>query len=334
MIQELDFARTGVYASLNGTVSEYAFPNFMEKNPLRSYISRKPLGYLYELLQNMPYNSLIFNYCKYDDRLHIEGMYKYILEARKTKAKYDYSLRLLLGRYSIKSEVELVSGNIVDWPKYINLNQRDEFVERAQAAFSRFRTYWKEAFYSELGINTNEINIEALKRDTSMRKSFQEKAAAWYYVTYHPSEFKNDVIYNSTLKRYLSFPWVMAEYIIEVTMQNNNRTYLEKYSQPVSLEKMKEHAANLHTQSQNIILYESDDEGDDEDEDDFSEEEVIDNVQIENEAKLETKSEIEHEVAMIGHNISEVQLSNEEDDEETDDDAEVPVVNVRLADLM
>jgi hypothetical protein len=263
-------------------------------------------------------------------------MYQYILEARKTKAKYDYSLRLLLGRYSIKSEIELVSGNIVDWPKYINPDQKDEFIKRAQDAFSQFRSYWRQAFYSELGIDTA---VSYVKNDHDTMKSIQEKAAAWYYVTYHPSEFKNDVIYNSTLKRYLSFPWTVDEYIANIAIENNERIPSETYIQAIPSGKIEEHAARLH--KKNLILYddESDEESDDESgvDDDDDDDDDVDAFSEEEEVHLKVEQQVDHEHEnSVQEEIFEQESKEPEaiDSDDDDDDDEVPVLNVRLSDLL
>lgn len=252
-----------MYASMNSAITHYPYPNFMKQRPLKTYTSKKPLGLIYRSTKSMCDRALSNIHCIYDSRLYVEDMYKYIIEARKTKAKYDHSLRILLGRYSVETEVEFVSGHIIHWPKYLNEQYRPVFIEQIKNAYICFREYWKQAFHSQLSSTTNNNN----KRNTEI----EAKAAAWYYVTYHPSEYKNDVIYNKTLQRYMSFPWVVEEYIIYIAHKNDAREHLPKYMQPISPEKI-ENYAKLHSGLETKIVFAESDEDDEEEEEEEEEE--------------------------------------------------------------
>ncbi|CAO3637776.1 unnamed protein product [Mucor hiemalis] len=76
-------------------------------------------------------------------------MYEYIAEARKSKSKYDHSLRILMGQYSVQTEIEFISGHIMSWPKYLSVKDRLKFLEKLKLAYSRFREEWRQHFELE-----------------------------------------------------------------------------------------------------------------------------------------------------------------------------------------
>ncbi|ORZ04487.1 hypothetical protein BCR42DRAFT_475292, partial [Absidia repens] len=82
------------------------------------------------------------------------------------------------------------------WTK--GLNKRTDHESQIQTAseVSAMRGRWKEEFYQEFEdtINNNEANKYA-------------KAAAWYYVTYDPTERQRRQDTNED--GYFSFPWVV-----------------------------------------------------------------------------------------------------------------------------
>lgn len=240
MSRALDFAKTGLYATIYSEFHHYPFPDFMKENKLCSYVSKKPSGQIYRMSQNIVPKQYIRNYCAYEPFMYVENMYEYIADARKTKAKYDHSLRLLLGQYSVQSEIEFISGHIVNWPKYLSVKDKPEFVERIRLAYIRFKKDWRKKF------EVPDENLEA-------------KAAAWYYVTYHPSEYKSDVTYNSTMARYMSFPWVVDNYILFIANSNSTRAHEDRFLQPVPAEKI-----NSAVKKSSELLFVSEDEDDDE----------------------------------------------------------------------
>ncbi|OAD09244.1 RNA-dependent RNA polymerase RdRP [Mucor lusitanicus CBS 277.49] len=311
MSRALDFAKTGMYATINNDLIQYPYPDFMRQRPLKTYTSSTPVGSIYRTTKSMYERPLSNTHCYYDTRLYVQDMYKYILEARKMKAKYDHSLRILLGQYSVKTEIEFISGHITGWPKYLNEQYRPQFLERIKAAYIRFRKYWKHVFDSQWA---NDTNGQPSSNAEDRSAEIEAKAAAWYYVTYHPSEFKSDTVYNKTLQRYMSFPWVVESYLIYIAHKNDSRPNLAEYSQPIPAEKI-EHHARLHRGPQaEIIFAESDDESDEE-ESDTDDEDPPRNHQYTNSYGLDLPrhpQEMDHR----------------------EDVDEVPVVTVKLADLL
>ncbi|KAI8641842.1 RNA dependent RNA polymerase-domain-containing protein [Parasitella parasitica] len=308
----LDFAKTGMYATVNSDLAHYPYPDFMKQRPLKTYSSTKALGILFRATKTMYDRPLSNTHCAYDTRLYVQDMYKYIVEARRAKARYDHSLRLLLGQYSVKTEVEFLSGHIVDWPKYLNEQYRPLFLQQIKAACVRFRKHWKQIFDAQWTTASPSSN----NQDQSAQ--IEAKAAAWYYVTYHPSEYKSAIIYNNTLQRYMSFPWVVEKYLIYIAHKNDTRPDRPEYSQPIPPRKIQEHAKLHMGPETEIYLAESDedDESDEEEEGGSSEDD-------------EKTGSNQHSASSRGLNLSRPPPARHEEADQ------VPVSSVvKLADLL
>lgn len=228
----------------------------MEENKLCTYTSKKPSGQIYRISSQILGKPYVANYCSYDPRLYTDDMYKYIADARNVKARYDHSLRLVLGRYTVRTEIEFISGHVLHWPKYLSVKDKPRFIERIRVAYIKFKGDWRQEFEAEF-LNYCGQDLQTLT---------EAKAAAWYYVTYHPSEYKSDVMYNSTMERYMSFPWVLDDYIASIAIINSTRPREDRFFQAVSAE-MINNAAKRTAE----FLFDS--ENEDNDSDDESEEE-------------------------------------------------------------
>lgn len=225
----------------------------MKENPLRTYTSKKPQGQIYHISTQLKEMPFITNQCLYDPRLFLDDMYEYITEARNSKEKYNHGLRILMGQYSVRTEIEFISGYIVQWPKYLSTKDRHNFIERIKSAYIRFKREWRHHFELEF----------AGYQGPDLQEKMKAKTAAWYYVTYHRSEYKSDVTYNTTLSRYMSFPWVLDDYIVNIAYHNDTRPMKYYYSEAIPAEKI-ENA----TKKDNLLLVSDDDSDDESDEDD------------------------------------------------------------------
>ncbi|KAL9545155.1 hypothetical protein MBANPS3_007275 [Mucor bainieri] len=338
MSRALDFAKTGMYATINTNLTQYPYPDYMRQRPLRSYTSSTPAGSIFRTTRSMYERPLSNTHCYYDTRLYVQDMYKYVLDARKMKARYDHSLRILLGQYSVKTEIEFISGHIIEWPKYLNGQHRPQFLERIKTAYVRFRKYWKQVFDSQWAHDPQQGQQQQPATEQDQSAEIEAKAAAWYYVTYHASEFKSDTVYSKTLQRYMSFPWVVESYLIYIAHKNDSRPDLAEYSQPISAEKMEQHARLYRGPQAEIVFAESDDESDDdEDEDDTTTSEDEDSSDPDDDQGQDIASSSHqhtnsygldlprHPQELVDHHRH--QYQNEHVDE-------VPVVTVKLADLL
>lgn len=312
---------------MNSELVHYPYPDFMKQRPLKTFTSAKPLGALYRSTKSMYERPLSNTDCFYDPRMHVQDMYKYIIEARKTKAKYDHSLRILLGQYSVKTEIEFISGHIINWPKYFNEQYRPLFLEQIKAAYVRFRKYWKQVFNSQWASNINTTENQS-NNNQDQSAQIEAKAAAWYYVTYHHSEYKSDVIYNKTLQRYMSFPWVVDNYLIYIAHKNDSRPNLAEFNQAISPEKIENHAKSHISPDTKIMFAESDDEDEYEDDSDESSSKYED----EDESDDDQSPSNHQPTNTYGLDLPRHPQEVENHHQHLDDD--VPVVSVKFVDLL
>ncbi|ORE12077.1 RdRP-domain-containing protein [Rhizopus microsporus var. microsporus] len=194
----IDFVKTGIRPSLNEEIYEYPIPDFMKEDPFKTYPSIKPLGFIHRTLQSVDSRPYLLNRCDYDPRLYLDGMHQYILEARTTRVKYDSDLRLLMGQYGIRSEIEFVSGYIDHWPKYMSHNDRKNITRKAKEAYTRLKKAWRHSFELEF------YQHDGLSKD-KLDEKMELKAAAWYYVAYHPAENASSSKEIGLYNRFFSF---------------------------------------------------------------------------------------------------------------------------------
>ncbi|CAO3674218.1 unnamed protein product [Rhizopus stolonifer] len=259
----IGFAKTGISDSLatDPTLTElyeYPIPDFMSQDRTRSYLSKKPLGYMHRTSQSIDKRPYVSNKCEYDPRMYVDGMHRYILEARRTRDKYDNGLRLLMGEYGVRSEIEFISGLIVNWSKYISKNSKREVSKNIREAYRQFKLKWRRLFEAEF----YEEELQHLSEE-ELNERVEAKAAAWYYVTYHPNESRSS---NKTIEmysRYISFPWIVDDYVVHIAKKNSDRPPLAIYRQPLPESLIDSQAHNIAT----YIVEESDSEEENDSED-------------------------------------------------------------------
>jgi RNA-dependent RNA polymerase len=150
----------------------------------------------------------------YDQRLFHKDMAPFIPEARQLRDGYNFELQMILCEYSLFSELELVSGCI---HKQSNLTNTALDTKSIRQAYLDLRHRWRCIFES----NTQDL---------------LEKAAAWYYVTYHPTETKMRMKHEEAPLFY-SFAWIADDYLCDMAL-----FYLEmekKREEEENMEKIK-----------------------------------------------------------------------------------------------
>ncbi|CAB5391526.1 unnamed protein product [Rhizophagus irregularis] len=206
--EAVDFPKTGKPAILSSVLRANTFPDFMEKHDKPTYISEKVLGILYRSI-----NEEAFNPCYQmvlDDRLHVQGYKTYVEEARKIKRTYDADIKGLMNQYGVKTEFEVTSGYIVN--TIINLERKKsrDINKSVMDAFISIRRHYRKLFEEEFyGKGTNIISPVAHNR-------MRAKAAAWYFVTYHPAELKGN-----PSERMISFPWVAYDVLCDIVNETS-----------------------------------------------------------------------------------------------------------------
>ncbi|XP_022146807.1 probable RNA-dependent RNA polymerase 1 isoform X3 [Momordica charantia] len=234
----VDFPKTGVPAIIPPELYVKEFPDFMEKPDKPSYESKNVIGKLFRAVKDIaPTTSHISLFTRevarqcYDSDMEIEGYEDYVDDAIYHKNNYDYKLGNLLDYYGIKSEAEILSGNIMTMSKSFT-KKRD-----AEAINLAIRSLRKEArtWFNERESGPDSDSVSGLD-------DLFAKASAWYHVTYHPSYWGS---YNEDMNRdhYLSFPWCVYDKLMQI--KENNVRRKQRASRLAALDSRFRNALNL-----------------------------------------------------------------------------------------
>ncbi|XP_050232388.1 RNA-dependent RNA polymerase 1 [Mercurialis annua] len=209
----VDFPKTGVPAEIPSNLRVKEYPDFMEKPDKPTYESKNVIGRLFREVRDIaPHTNHIKTFTRevarqcYDPEMEADGFEDYIDDAFYYKNNYDYKLGNLMDYYGIRTEAEILSGNIMKMSKAFT-KRRD-----ADAIGTAIRSLRKEArsLFNEKGslIDTEADDVYA-------------KASAWYYVTYHPNYWGS---YNEGMKRdhFLSFPWCVYDKLMQIKRSKAN----------------------------------------------------------------------------------------------------------------
>lgn len=209
------------------------YPDFMEKKDKFTYESGKILGQLYRAIDKgvyRGYREQLENPTQFDPLLWTEGMVQHIAAARRLKRLYEREIQGLMANFGIPTEAELLSGSIIQWMQKERHQKYFEVRDEAQKAVVRLRGSW---YKKEFPQNKNNKELEA-------------KAAAWYYVTYHPTEQRSRKRRGHNHQRrkdikYISFPWVAQDILCRIMRKNWKREILPQHSQAFSEEEIRKY---------------------------------------------------------------------------------------------
>ncbi|XP_048136370.1 probable RNA-dependent RNA polymerase 1 isoform X2 [Rhodamnia argentea] len=203
----VDFPKTGVPAKIPGHLRVREYPDFMEKSDKCTYESQHVIGKLYrEVKEVAPYTNSINSFTRevalssYDCQMEIEGFEDYVMEAFQYKLEYDCKLRSLMHYYGIKTEAEMLSGNILTKSKYFDKRRDLEGINSAARSLRKEARSWFNETKS--GSASGGVNTYA-------------KASAWYHVTYHP-EFWGRYKEEDQEDHFLSFPWCVYDKLLHI----------------------------------------------------------------------------------------------------------------------
>ncbi|XP_058724418.1 RNA-dependent RNA polymerase 1 [Vicia villosa] len=204
----VDFPKTGIPAEIPRELFAKEYPDFMEKHDKTTYRSENVIGKLFREIQGIStkdgsITSFTFELAKksYDPDMEFDGFMDYVDDAFYYKSNYDYKLGNLMDYYGIKTESEILSGNIMKMSKSFT-KRRD-----ADAITMAVRSLRKEA-RSWFNDGSDSGGDDAYA-----------KASAWYHVTYHHSYYG---LYNEGMKRdhFLSFPWCVYHLLVQIKKGN------------------------------------------------------------------------------------------------------------------
>ncbi|XP_010043968.2 probable RNA-dependent RNA polymerase 1 [Eucalyptus grandis] len=203
----VDFPKTGVPAKIPCHLRAREYPDFMEKSDKSTYESQHVIGKLYREVKGIaPHTNSINSFTRevalssYDCRMEIEGFEDYIMEAFQYKFEYDCKLRRLMHYYDIKTEAEMLSGNILTKLKYFDKRRDLEGINSAARSLRKEARSWFND--TESGSASGGVNIYA-------------KASAWYHVTYHP-DFWGRYKEEAHEDHFLSFPWCVYDKLLHI----------------------------------------------------------------------------------------------------------------------
>ncbi|KAI9472198.1 MAG: hypothetical protein EXX96DRAFT_447063, partial [Benjaminiella poitrasii] len=138
-------------------------------------------------------------------------MEMYITEARQFRLRYNRDLLALMNQFGVQTEAEICSGFIIKWANSRGRKKSDyEHHQYTMKAVKLLKATWKKRFEEEFYDSNKAV-------DVTKRNLIEAKAAAWYYVTYHPDERNRDM---SVEGGFFSFPWCIYEYLCEIAKRS------------------------------------------------------------------------------------------------------------------
>nr|KYP43410.1 putative RNA-dependent RNA polymerase SHL2 [Cajanus cajan] len=229
----VDFPKTGKLVTMPFHLKPKLYPDFMGKEQHQSYKSKKILGKLYRRIKDAydkDIDAADLNFVTgdipYDKDLEIPGSADFIADAWDKKCSYDGQLSGLLGQYKVKREEEVVTGQIWSMPKY-NSRKQGELKERLKHSYSALKKEFRYAF-EKLNSDVGELS------EDEKHLLYEQKASAWYQVTYHPKWVKKslDLQDNSPENQganglgsmvMLSFPWIAVDYLARTKIRHQRQ---------------------------------------------------------------------------------------------------------------
>lgn len=235
----------------------------MQKKDRESYQSQKVLGQIFRSIDKSNYKnykSTLTSESEFDVRLRVPNMDLYIQEARELRATYNNNLSAHMNQFGVQTEAEICSGYVIKWLKKGKSKNNYQQHEYTMKAIKSFKNLWKRTFFKEFKDASGMV-------DPAKRPMMEAKAAAWYYVTYHPNERERDM---SLEGGFFSFPWIVSGLICEIAKRSKQKKdevdIMASY--PFTEEEIRQGKAKLDAMRQEIVIIEQDDDDDDDDDED------------------------------------------------------------------
>ncbi|KAF5748191.1 RNA-dependent RNA polymerase 6-like [Tripterygium wilfordii] len=221
----VDFPKTGKIVKLPSHLKPKLYPDFMGKEEFQSYKSTKILGRLYrniidaydEDATSSKLNSIAGD-IPYDSDLEVSEAADFISDAWEKKCSYDVQLNGLLGQYKVKSEEEVVTGFIWSMPNY-NSRKRGDITEKLKHSYNALKKEFRQEF------EKMNLGFELLS-DEEKNTLYEQKASAWYQVTYHPEWVKKSMEMHDPddgeTAPMLSFAWIAADYLARLKIKRRD----------------------------------------------------------------------------------------------------------------
>ncbi|CAN0876581.1 RNA-dependent RNA polymerase 1 [Linum grandiflorum] len=205
----VDFPKTGVPAEIPSHLYVKEYPDFMEKPDKPTYQSNNVIGKLFREVKDIaPHTACVKSFTLqvarqcYDPDMEVDGFERYLHDAHYYKSNYDYKLGNQMDYYGIKTEAEMLSGNIMKLSRSFTKRRDSEAISMAVRSLKKEARSWFNEKGSSLDAEEDDDDVYA-------------KASAWYHVTYHPDYWG---VYNEGMNRphFLSFPWCVYDKLIQI----------------------------------------------------------------------------------------------------------------------
>ncbi|XVF85600.1 hypothetical protein PTKIN_Ptkin17bG0130000 [Pterospermum kingtungense] len=154
-------------------VKEY--PDFMEKPEKPMYKSYNIIGKLFREVKDLaPLECFIKSFTReklerfYDPDMEFDGFEDYIDDAFFHKSNYDFKLGNLMDYYGIKTEAEILSGDIMKMSRSFTKKRDAEAIHMAVRSLRKEARSW--------------FNEKGSRLDSETDNAYA-KASAWYHVT-------------------------------------------------------------------------------------------------------------------------------------------------------
>lgn len=221
----VDSAKTGEVVTMPSRLHAKEYPDFMLKEDDMSYRSKKILGRLFRSIIE-PYDlhfvsqgtCCTSNEISYDTDLEVSGASSFIEDAWQIKCSYEAQLNALLNQYGVRTEAELVTGEV--W-SFTEKKFKDE--ERLHYAYSQLHKEFRIIFES--------IGDIGLFSDDKKNLAYEKKASAWYQVTYQSKWIelsRKTMELSEKMPTRLSFAWIAVDYLAQIKKRCYEDTEIEE----------------------------------------------------------------------------------------------------------
>ena len=206
--------------NIRSLIKDKGYPDFMEKFLSTSYPSTKLLGELYQMAKSVCFESSewenLLNYYEKHEFLHriptnmpptafeIPGYEEYMDSARDVYFEYASALQRIMLAFGIETEAEVVLSLIIRCHPLLSAD-KGKTTSALRAAAHHLSQEFRDTFH----------------RDTASCQ-YLKKAAAWYLTVYQQQQSEDGI--------FLSFPWVVGEYLCDILDSQKSHTKIDMYT--------------------------------------------------------------------------------------------------------
>uniref|UniRef100_A0A6B2LDB0 RNA-dependent RNA polymerase n=1 Tax=Arcella intermedia TaxID=1963864 RepID=A0A6B2LDB0_9EUKA len=200
----VDYPKTGEPAELTRSLIPSKYPHYMQKHGKDKYHSESILGILHDKIERI---DLVRDKDPTPETLsldssllipEIEGYEVYLDEARNLLQEYNYKLWIIMDKYEISSEAQVLSGYIQDLQNNHKKDKGNADQEKLTHLVKKLTQSFTNVFW---------VGFPPEMRDKYKDVGALKKAFAWYKVTYSQEEEYSPL---------LSFAWLPYKALCEL----------------------------------------------------------------------------------------------------------------------